>query len=280
MSNRTKPNIFKYSEQIHIYYKKRGVGETKLIFLHGFGSSSNTWDEIVTYFPEEIFTLYLLDLKGFGESTKIKDGDYTLDDQATIINTFIVQLKIENYVLIGHSYGGCVGLLLVADERFIPKPKKLIILDCAPYKFGIPFFLKFLRIPVLNILILTLTTPRFRSKYILSRLFYNKNKIFENTVKRYEYSFSQKGTNYTFIQCANKLIPLEYNELINKISKIDLPTLIIWGQNDPVSLLKYGQKLHGSIINSCLEVVKNCGHIPHEEEPEVTTKHILKFLES
>ncbi len=57
-----------------------------------------------------------------------------------------------------------------------------------------------------------------------------------------------------------------------------LPTLIIWGRQDPIIPLSAGQLYHQSIPNSRLEVLENCGHRPEVEHPERFTAAVQGFL--
>src|SRR5690242_2244194 len=66
-------NSFHYSEVVTINYEKHGAGPRSLIFVHGFGASLETWRDLVPYLSST-YTLYLLDLKGFGLSSKPNDN--------------------------------------------------------------------------------------------------------------------------------------------------------------------------------------------------------------
>jgi pimeloyl-ACP methyl ester carboxylesterase len=68
------------------------------------------------------------------------------------------------------------------------------------------------------------------------------------------------------------LYPIE-----NDLSKIKVPTLIIWGKEDVVTPLEGGRKMNASIKDSKLVVFDNCGHLPAEEMPQKTIEEILKF---
>ncbi|MHB8931654.1 MAG: alpha/beta fold hydrolase, partial [Melioribacteraceae bacterium] len=102
---------YAYSNEIHINYEKLGYGDKKVVFLHGFGTSLHTWDDVKELFPVDEFTLYLIDLKGFGNSSKPEDDKYTIEDQAKIVKQFVEDINTDSLYLIGHSYGGAVALL-------------------------------------------------------------------------------------------------------------------------------------------------------------------------
>src|ERR1035437_300443 len=101
---------FLYNEKDYITYEKHGTGSTSLIFLHGFGASKNSWYDFYNFFDSLKYTSYLIDLKGFGNSSIPKDNKYSLQDNAMIITSFINQNIKSDYLIIGHSYGGGVAL--------------------------------------------------------------------------------------------------------------------------------------------------------------------------
>ncbi|HEX8637843.1 MAG TPA: alpha/beta hydrolase, partial [Pyrinomonadaceae bacterium] len=55
------------------------------------------------------------------------------------------------------------------------------------------------------------------------------------------------------------------------------PTLIVWGENDEVIPIENAEKLYSSILNSRLVVLKNCGHVPQEEKPELFAELVTGF---
>ncbi len=78
--NPVERHTFHYSAAIRINYEVAGHGATPIVLLHGFAASLITWHDIRGFFPPERFRLYLLDLKGFGFSTKPRDGHYAPED--------------------------------------------------------------------------------------------------------------------------------------------------------------------------------------------------------
>jgi len=58
------------------------------------------------------------------------------------------------------------------------------------------------------------------------------------------------------------------------------PTLIVWGEDDQVIPVTDGHKLHNEILNSRFVVIKDCGHVPQEESPELFTSIVAEFCRS
>eukprot|EP00577_Skeletonema_sp_RCC1716_P012585 CAMPEP_0113388216 /NCGR_PEP_ID=MMETSP0013_2-20120614/8963_1 /TAXON_ID=2843 ORGANISM="Skeletonema costatum, Strain 1716" /NCGR_SAMPLE_ID=MMETSP0013_2 /ASSEMBLY_ACC=CAM_ASM_000158 /LENGTH=411 /DNA_ID=CAMNT_0000271187 /DNA_START=66 /DNA_END=1301 /DNA_ORIENTATION=- /assembly_acc=CAM_ASM_000158 len=66
-----------------------------------------------------------------------------------------------------------------------------------------------------------------------------------------------------------------------KVSQIDVPTLVLWGRQDGILEGKeFAQKFIDAMPNAELQWVEECGHVPHLEQPELTARYIADFLES
>ncbi len=266
---------FYYSASCHISYAEIGKGKTSLIFLHGFGSSMSNWEDIKGKFDTNKFRLFLIDLKGFGSSSKPKDNNYSIHEQSKIISDFINQKIKADYYIIGHSYGGGVTLLLLPLLNL--SPSGLILIDCAAYNSNIPFFISCLKNSITNKLVYCIP-HRIRARYILKRILHIEN-YSEKLVDRYAKSFNGKNKRYSFIKTAKQIIPANYDEIIASYKLIKIPTLIIWGEQDNVLPIEQGKLLNKQIQSSQLKTIASCGHVPQEEKPEKTYEMIIEFYE-
>ncbi len=62
------------------------------------------------------------------------------------------------------------------------------------------------------------------------------------------------------------------------MAQISQPTLLLWGDSDRILGTADAEKFKQAIPNSQLHWVKNCGHVPHLEKPQITAQHILEFV--
>lgn len=85
-----------------IYYETYGSGEP-LVFLHGYGLSSQSWKSYVASFEKD-YRVYLIDLPGHGKSSKFME-DLSFRDVAADVNQVLVQLGLSNVKAIGFSFG-------------------------------------------------------------------------------------------------------------------------------------------------------------------------------
>jgi len=261
---------FYYSETDFLNYEVVGKGPVTLLFLHGFGASLRTWDDVLACIPGDKFTSYLIDLKGFGLSSKPHDSHYSIRDNAGLVSRFIIEKKLKNAVLVGHSMGGGTALA-VAVESLDNKqlnPAAMVLIDPAAYTTKPPFFVKFLRIPVVGKLLLSLPGSEFKARLVLKRLIYDHNKITASLVERYAAFMDVDGFNYALHRTSADLFSDDYDCYTGNYGSIPYPVLVIWGAEDPAIPLALGEQLVLDLPQAALHTIEQCGHNPHEEFPE------------
>jgi len=64
-----------------------------------------------------------------------------------------------------------------------------------------------------------------------------------------------------------------------KLAKISIPTLLVWGRNDTMIPLEYSKDFVLYIKNCKSVVMEDCSHRPHSEAPEKFSKVVLDFLD-
>ena len=263
---------------ISINYEDHGQGQP-LILLHGYGASTYSWRYVSPYFSKA-YRVIAIDLKGFGLSDKPMDNDYSVLDQSRIISEFIRVHSLENVILVGHSLGGAVSLLtyLMQSDHGAHHISKLILFDTASYKQDLPDFISILRVPIINVLSLCLTSSNFKSRMILRKAFFDHSKITEEMVTTYGAYLSLPGASHALIKTAKQILPSNLEEISERYKSINIPVLLIWGEKDKIVPLEIGRKLAGNIPNSKLVVVPNCGHVPQEECPIQAIEAMESFL--
>jgi pimeloyl-ACP methyl ester carboxylesterase len=262
----------------NLYATAVGKGRP-LLFIHGFGANSYTWSKISGPLREN-YRLILLDLKGHGRAPKPKDGAYSLHDQAELVTSFIIDNKLEDLTIVGHSLGGGVALLVTLKlASKIPNPiSSLILIDSVAYSQALPGFIRILRIPILAELLLWLVPNRLQTLQVLKRAYYDSTKITDETLEAYSRPLSLPGAHHALIESAKQIIPEDIEEIRRRYQTIGIPTLLIWGKHDRIVELDFGERLHRSIPNSELVVIEEAGHVPQEETPAATLEAMMKFL--
>jgi len=261
-----------------INYEDQGQGQP-LILLHGFGASTYTWRHLLPYFSKA-YRVIAIDLKGFGLSDKPLDNNYSIQDQSEIIYEFIKVHNLDNIILTGSSMGGAVSILtyLMECDHGTHHISKLVLIDAAGYKQRFPDFIAILRIPIINVLSISLTSSHFRSRKVLMEAFFDHAKITEDIIITYAAYLSLPGASRALIRTAQQILPPNLDDISERYKNIKIPVLIIWGENDKIIPLQVGRKFAVNIPNSKLVIVPNCGHIPQEECPSQTIEAMELFM--
>jgi pimeloyl-ACP methyl ester carboxylesterase len=123
--------MFFEHKDVNLFYEKVGQG-SPIILLHGNGESHKIFDQLIPQLSKD-YTVYAIDSRGHGLSSKSKNLDYLL--MAEDIAAFIKGLSIEKPILYGFSDGGILGLLIAS--RYPELLTKLIISGANLHPSGI-----------------------------------------------------------------------------------------------------------------------------------------------
>ena len=176
-------------------------------------------------------SLFLLDLKGFGLSSKPKDGAYSIEDQAEIVRAFILAQGFRSLVLVGHSLGGAIALRVSIDAEKGDDPfivEKLVLIDSAAYPQRLPRFFRKLKSP-LGPLFLRLMPVRMLVQGVLERVFFDKNVITPDMFERYKGYFRGKGVAQALRATVKAINPEAYVHIEESYRCLKLPVLLVWG---------------------------------------------------
>jgi pimeloyl-ACP methyl ester carboxylesterase len=198
-----------FSDTGFLNYRTVGQGKRTVIFLHGFGASSRTWDDLLPCLEGIDARFILFDLIGAGFSSRAATTDYTMRANASAIMSFIKEREIRDYVLAGHSFGGGVALHIVlqslADAEI--RPSALMLMDAAAYESQLPFFVRYLKMPLVSGVLLKLVPPRFQARFTLRRLYFDTAKVTPEKVDRYAFFLAMKGYNGALAATARQISP-------------------------------------------------------------------------
>jgi len=112
----------------------------------------------------------------------------------------------------------------------------------------------------------------------LGPLTFHHKRFYENA--NVDLAFRQRvaaGDSYTISQVLDSMTHGE-DVLDNRLAVIKQPTLVLWGREDKLIPLSFGERFHKEIAGSRLRIIDNCGHMPHVECPKEFTTAALQFL--
>jgi pimeloyl-ACP methyl ester carboxylesterase len=272
----------------NIYYYDEGEG-IPILFIHGFPTSSFLWRKIINILVERGYRCIAPDLMGFGDTLGPVGEDWGLESQADLIYNFYQNLDSqtsgdlpEPVWIAGHEIGGAISLILALQRPGIVKG--LVLSDCAFYTNWPTKIMKYLKLAAKRDLI---WASGFKSGVFISYLKLqlknhikkneNLNETIEEYIRPYKCSPSSREKLKKVLRDLN---PRLTNTLSNFLYKIKKPTLIIWGENDPLIDKKYGTDLYEKINNSSLKTIKNCSHFPPEDSPVELSDAIDNFIKT
>jgi pimeloyl-ACP methyl ester carboxylesterase len=261
-----------------LHYVRYGRGRP-VVALHGFGETSYSWRHLLSA-PAAGLAFHAIDLRGCGQSGKPPDGRYSLRDHAEEIRDLILALDLKDLTLVGHSMGGGIALLVALDllRRGDARLRSLVLIDGLALPQTIPLFIRVARHPVLGPLALALLPPEFLVRLVMWRAFYDRRRIEDEAVAAYAASLASEGGRHALHQTARRLVPHDLEEIVASYPRIDVPTLIVWGSKDRIIPPRNAAALRAAIPHAELLAVPACGHVPHEEAPDVAVPAILAFL--
>lgn len=120
-------NIFGQAKPNYFEVIKSGQGSKAIIFIPGFASSGEVWDETKTKFEKD-HTCYVLTMAGFAGVEPQLNSSFK-NWEVSIAN-YIIENKIGKPIIIGHSMGGGLALALASDYPELIK--KIIVVDALP----------------------------------------------------------------------------------------------------------------------------------------------------
>jgi len=241
-----------------IYYEASYTNKSNktIILLHGWGMNIITFREVFKEIARH-HNVIAIDLPGFGNSSL--NRAYSLDDYSELIKQMIIDLKLNNVVILGHSFGG--RILINLNKYNLDQIIGLILVDSA----GIKHFNLLTKYKVLKY--------KTRKKLYKLLSLKQKLKILEETSGSIDYINSSPLLKETM----NKTIHVNLKPYLKDIK---LDTLILWGKNDYTTPLKDGMIMNENIKNSSLIVFESSGHFPYLDETTKFNLIVLSYLDS
>jgi pimeloyl-ACP methyl ester carboxylesterase len=250
-----------------------------VVMLHGFGAAMESWSDIHPIIAAQ-YPVIRMDLKGFGMSSKPKDGRYSAKDQADVVVGALRELRVRRAVVVGHSFGGAVTfatylkLRAEGDSRIVG----LAFIDPGVYDQPLPFFIGALQSSFTRWLMFTFTSADWRADIVLRRVYANDSVRTAERVRRYSRFMDLPGAHHSFAKTAEQIVPPDAAALEAQLRTIAVPTLAIWGEEDKIVPLRYGRRFRADVPGVIYFALAETGHAPHEERPAETARLLLEFL--
>ena len=245
-------------KQISYWIGRRDLleGREVVLFIHGAGGGEYTWSYQKGFFEKQ-FNPIFIELPGHGKSGG--DGEQEIGKYAEHVHAFLKVMGLSKVTLVGHSMGGAIVQTLALTHP-----------------------------EVINKIVLVGTGAKLRVfPMILDGI---KNNFKETVRKITQFAYSRKVSSdliergiSDLMQCRPEVLYGDFLacdrfDIMNEVEKIDLPTLVLCGDEDELTPVKYSQFLHRQIKHSKIEILSNAGHMVMMESPQAFNEKIGEFI--
>ena len=231
--------------------------DPSLFFLHGAAGNGEIWERQAEFFRGK-HAVYRMDLPGHGGSGS--QGEDRISAYAEWVRPGLERLfGPRPFVLVGHSMGGAITLELALAP---PDGLKGIVLVGSGAKLAV-------------------------TRAIFQMLTENPEAFFE-TIDHFAFSSAApRALRDSFVrvtrQCPPPVILNDFKacdrfDIRNRLAEIKLPALVLCGQDDQLTPLKYSTYLHDNIRDSRLVAIPDAGHMAMVEQPDLLNRAIESFL--
>ncbi len=241
-----------------------------VVLVHGFASSIENWATVIPALSKS-YRVVALDLKGFGWTDR-PEGDYSPEAQAKLLLKLMDARGVQKAMLVAHSWGSSVAMqaLLMAPDRFT----RVALYDAWLYEDQIPTFFHWSRGAGVGEVLFGLFYSE-RPDERMSLAFYDKRFVSERLVEEVEKALARPGTRAAALAAVRGQ---RYSEVEARYRTMDKPTLLLWGREDLVTPLKYGERLSRELPNARMVVYPRCGHFPMIEARDASNRDLMAFL--
>lgn len=262
-----------------IAYRMAGEGPT-LLLIHGMAGSSRTWRAVMPRLSEE-FQVLAPDLLGHGASDAPR-GDYSLGNLAALLRDLLVALDIDRVTIVGQSLGG--GIAMQFAYQYPEFAERLVLVSSGGLGREVSWMLRALALPGSEY-VMPVVFPSFvrgvgdRFAGIVEGLGWRAPRVAE--MWQAYTSLIDVEHRAAFVRTLRAVID-PGGQAINATNRLylaaEVPTLIVWGDKDPIIPVAHAYAAHEAIGGSELEIFEGAGHFPHVEQPERFAQTVLDFV--
>jgi len=263
-------------------YRTAGKGSL-LLLIHGIAGSSETWRHVMPALAQR-FSVLAPDLLGHGRSDKPR-SDYSLGAQANVLRDLLDAIGHKRATVVGQSFGG--GVAMQFAYQFPERCERLVLVNSGGLGHEVTFYLRLLSVPGFELVFPLFCTPLLRDAGHLVTTWLRRAGVrstrASQEVWRSYASLAEAENRYTFFRSLREVIDSD-GQAVSALTRLHraarVPTLIVWGAQDPFIPVSHAIAAHAAIPGSRLEIFDGVGHYPHCEDPEHFVAVLLDFIAS
>ncbi len=233
--------------KLHYTDTGRQDGPT-VVLMHGWGCEVKTVASIAAVLEPGMRVLSL-DLPGHGQTPEPPEI-WGVEKYTQFVEKFISRLALRDVTLIGHSFGGRIGILLSSRNDYV---RKLVLVDAAGVKprHGLKWYAK-----VYTYKALKHTLPVILGKSLGTKML----ERYRGKARSADYRNSTPVMRGILSKCVNE-------DLCHVMPSIKAPTLLVWGELDTATPLNDAKIMNRLIPDSGIASFKGCGHYSFLDNP-------------
>ncbi len=263
------PDIYIYVEDIN-----PGGSNKTIFFIHGWPGNHNLFEYQYNQLPKKGYRCIGMDIRGFGRSARPWSG-YDYNQLSDDVRTVADALKLNDFILCGHSTGGAIAIRYMARHHGHGVRKLALFAAAAPSLIQRSYFPYGLsRQAVLDIIHGTYTDRPQMLKNFGNMIFHN---YVTPELSDWIFNLGLEASSWGTEAVANTWLGEE--GLFNDLTKINVPTLILHGYNDKICLYPLALAQKKGISNAKLVPFECCGHFLFYDQMEKFNKELEKFID-
>ena len=256
---------------ITMHYHEAGSGERgTVLFVHGSGPGASGWSNFKSnyaYLAEQGFRTIVPDTMGYGYSTKVEDGAYSLSDMAAQYKALADSLGIEKATVIGNSQGGAIAMMLALDS---PDFVERLVLMAPGALEDRETYMGMEGIKTMIRVLYKEGVSKETMRKVFKLQLHDESKITDEVIEeRHQVAMTQHKDNIARIKVHN---------LEERLSEIGCPVLCFWGMNDKFCPVSGASKIAERCSQARTVLISKCGHWVMVEYPKLFNELTLKFI--
>lgn len=257
-------------EDARVHYMEAGMGEP-LLLLHSLGQSMYTWREVFAALSEH-YRVIAVDLMGHGYSARPIQFDYTIAEQSDVLRLFMDAKGIESAHIAAFSVAALYTLDFAAKNP--ERVGKLVLCTPGGITREMPLAIRMLDNALLGGLACRLFNRRTVER-CLSECFFDLTNINDEVVDNY---YGTIADTYSRKALQLSVANLDEMEVERMLRIVENEVLILWGTEDKWHTTDTSELYHAALSNAQFSVLRNAGHLLHEEKASRFVESILEYI--
>lgn len=258
---------------VKINVEEIGTGRP-IVFLHGWPVNHQMFEYQFNELPMNGYRCIGIDLRGYGDSDKPWKG-YNYDTMSDDVRAVMDALNLQGVTLLGFSMGGAIAIRYMARHKSAHVTRLVLLGAAAPRFTHHESFPYGIAIELVNELIKQTYNDRPAMLKTFSQNFFAHPERLSPEFALWHLSLGLAAASHATIQCA---IELRDADLRSELPAVQVPTLVIHGEEDRICPFELAKILHDGIRGSLLIGIKGAGHGFYYEERDKVNEELIRFI--